>query len=168
MRAKRINEIRRDDNVLRSMGAGRERVFPALSAIRREIPSIITDLTMRDALSDYAGRTSIQEDVRDYTEGLHSTIDGSFDDYVKVDFISNSDDSAVKSLYHRLLPDELDADVVISKSYWTYRSDGKSDEYVGDRKIYYYPTVDVVLILMWDKPKRGKEVSLQGVFVRNK
>ena len=168
MRAKTINEIRREDDVLRAIDAGRERAFHTLSVIRREIPSLITDETMAAALADYARRTNTPEDVEEYTKALTAAIDGSPEDYVKADFIDRATEQDVYLLYHRLVPDSSSNGKVFSKSYWTYYANGRSDEYVGDRQLYYYPDVDVVLILMWDKPKGKREVSLNAVFVRSK
>ena len=168
MRAKTINEIRREDDALRAIDAGRERAFHTLSVIRREIPSLITDETMAAALADYARRTNNPEDVEEYTKALTAAIDGSPDDYIKVDFIDRAMEDGANLLYHRLIPDDIETYHVFSESYWTYHANGRSDEYVGDRKIYYYPTMDVVLILMWDKPKGKREVSLNAVFVRSK
>ena len=168
MRAKRIDEIRRESDALRAIDAGKEHAFRTLNLIRREIPSIITDVTMGSALAEYAKRTYLEQHVSEYTEALRDAIDGSFDDYVKVDFIERATEEKVNLLYHRIVTDEIETNLVFKRDYWTYRSNGKSDEYIGDRQIYYYPTVDVVLILMWDKPNRQKEASLNAVFVRNK
>ena len=168
MRAKTINEIRREGDALRAIDAGRERAFHTLSVIRREIPSLITDVTMEAELAKYSKRTNIPLDINKYTNALTDAIEGSPDDYVKVDFINKAMEEEVNQLYHRLLPDDIETDYVFKKDYWTYHVNGRSDEYVGDRKIYYYPTMDVVLILMWDKPKGKREVSLNAVFVRSK
>jgi hypothetical protein len=168
MRAKTINEIRREGDALRAIDAGRERALRTMSIIRREIPSLITDVTMTAALADYARRTNTPEDVDEYTKALIAAIDGSPDDYVKVDFVDRAMEEEVNQLYHRLIPDDIETYHVFKKDYWTYHVNGRSDEYVGDRKIYYYPTMDVVLILMWDKPKGKREVSLNAVFVRSK
>jgi hypothetical protein len=139
-----------------------------MSIIRREIPSLVTDITMTTELANYARRTNIPEDVEEYTKALAAAIDGSLEDYVRVDFVDRAMEEDVDRLYHRLISDDMKTYHVFSKNYWSYRINGRSDEYVGDRKIHYYPTMDVVLILMWDKPKGKREVSLNAVFVRSK
>lgn len=168
MRAKTINEIRRGGDALRTMGAGKDRVLSTISVIRREMPSILTSVTMDRSLTQYALDTDIKDDVEQYTSELRGAIDGSMGDYLMVKLDGLPVNGARNFMYGRIITDNSEPRTVFSESYWRQNEDLTTVERVGGRTVLYYPSEDVVTVSMWEIKTNGKYVGLDTAYVRYK